>query len=441
MRIADLAEGQTLVCGFGREGRALERVVLAHCPGARVRVCCDQPPARPPERWPVETGGLAAISPRPDRVLRSPGFPVDHPVLEDWRRAGVEVRCISSLWFGERSDARVIAVTGSKGKSTTATLIAEGLRAAGRTVALGGNIGVPMLDLLEQRAEWFVVELSSYQLADLAGHVDLGVVTRLFPEHQDWHGDAERYYAAKERLFELAGSQPVLINAADALLMQRFGRHPNAVPVNGPDGLHAREDGVWEGERRRWPGDRIRLPGRHNLDNIVMALEAVIRTGADPSAALARMAGFSGLPHRLERIEGPARTVWFNDSISTTPHATLAALQSVPWPPVLICGGYERGADWNEVAALLRERPPAGLIALPDNGARIVAELSAAGAVPGQRVALAGELSEAVHKARDWVPPGGCVLFSPGAPSFPHFRDFEHRGECFRALVARLRAD
>ncbi|MDT8449818.1 MAG: UDP-N-acetylmuramoyl-L-alanine--D-glutamate ligase [Wenzhouxiangellaceae bacterium] len=445
MRLADLATGPTLVLGFGREARSLERVVLERVPGARVEVVCDKPPEIAPGHWPVHVSELSAFAANdaghPARVLRSPGVPVESPVLAAWRERGVPVTCISSLWFGERPDARVIAVTGSKGKSTTAALIAHLLRAAGFSVELAGNIGRPVLNLVDAKPDWFVLELSSYQLADLDGRADVGVITRLFPEHQDWHGGVDAYYAAKLRLVELLNERPLWTNAADRLLENTTSSLPGVRSANRAPGIHARDDGVFVGDRRLLARADSPLTGRHNLDNIALALAVVASLGADVDILVRALSDFAPLPHRIEPVAAADSRTWIDDSISTTPFSALAALESCRTPPVLIVGGLERGADWSEVAGYCRRRPLAGLVALPDNGPRIVSAILDAGGVAADRVAYAENMEAAVRAAANLCPPGGCVLLSPGAPSFPHFRDFEQRGEAFAEAVKVITAE
>jgi len=438
MRLTDLARGRTLVCGFGREGRALERAVLARSPDAAVEVWCDRDPDAAPRRWPLHVGVTPPADVEPDRVLRSPGVPVDQPALSGWRARGVPVTCISSLWFGERPDARVIAVTGSKGKSTTASLITHMLRHAGLRIELAGNIGVPMLEHLESRPDWFVVELSSYQLADLQGALDVGVITRLFPEHQDWHGGVQAYYDAKLRIIDLLGDGPLWINARDPVLMEHSARAARCRLGNRPEGLHARPDGLYDGERRLRPAASLPLIGEHNCANLALALALVESLRVERDKALASLDSFHPLPHRLQWLTGPDGSVWINDSISTTPYATLAALQASPVAPVLLAGGLERGGDWTNVIDHLRASGLAGLVALPDNGARIADEFEAAGTVDPSRIVRVQDLPAGIAAARRLCPPNGCVLLSPGAPSFPRFRDFEQRGEVFIDAVERL---
>ena len=442
MNFEALKTGRTLLLGFGREGRALERALAHRAPEARVEVLCDKTPDAPPRHWPLRIGTLDSIddSPglTPDRVLRSPGVPVDLPALIGWREAGIPVTCISSLWFGARPDARAIAVTGSKGKSTTAALIAHLLAAAGKSVALGGNIGVPMLDLLDERPDWFVIELSSYQLADLRGHATAAVITRLFPEHQDWHGGVANYYAAKLRVAELVDGGPLWINGADAVLADAVAGLSGVRPVNVDGTLRVADDGIRQRGRLLIAASDSPLVGRHNLDNLALAY-AVVDSVAGPLESVGEsLESFEPLPHRLERIPGPAETTWINDSIATTPYATLAALQASPPHPVLIVGGLERGADWQMVADFCRKNNLGGLVGLPDNGPAVCRRLASAGGIATGRVSVVGNMVEAVASAHRMSDPGGVVLLSPGAPSFPRFRDFEQRGEAFRNAVRAL---
>lgn len=438
MKLEDLSQGRTLVLGFGREGRALQRAVLARVPGARVDVLCDKAPDTAPDEWPLVIGAPRDVDFVPDRVLRSPGVPVNDPALLGWRNSGVEVTCISSLWFGERPEARVIAVTGSKGKSTTAALIAHMLAAEGNTAALGGNIGVPMLDLLETGCDWFVIELSSYQLADLQGHASIGVITRLFPEHQDWHGGAANYYSAKLRLVELLHGRALWINAGDPVLDQAVAGLPNVHRINVQGAIQVADDGIRSGGELLLPSAASPLPGRHNLDNIALAIAVVESAIGRRKAACASLSSFRALPHRLQPIAGPSASTWVNDSISTTPYATLAALQASSARPVLIVGGLERGADWSVVADYCRRHPLAGLVGLPDNGGEICRRLVAAGAVDPGCASEVADMQQAVAAAWQLSGTGGTVVLSPGAPSFPRFRDFEARGHAFTEAVRNL---
>jgi len=440
MRLAVLASGRTLLVGFGREGRSLERALSARHPAATVGVLCDSEPEPRPRHWRLYNDAGDAMAGGPDRVLRSPGVPLDHPVVTEAVKRGIPVACTSSVWFAERPDARVVGVTGSKGKSTTAALIAHLLEATGLRAELGGNIGRPMLDLLAADPDWFVVELSSYQLADLSGRVTVGAITRLFPEHQDWHGGVEPYYAAKLRLLDCLEGRPLWFNGADPVLAERLRGVVGARPVNVPEARYAADaDGIRRGGERVVQARGFPLPGRHNLDNAALALAVVESIGGRRAAASA-LASFRPLAHRLERLDAPGPIAWINDSISTPPYATLAALEACGPRPVLIVGGLERGTDWTGVAAWCRRHPLRALIALPDNGPAIADALVEQGAVTRDRVARVEDLDSAVAAAAARCPSAGTVLLSPGAPSFPRFRDFEERGRRFAEAVRRLAA-
>nr|WP_277347524.1 UDP-N-acetylmuramoyl-L-alanine--D-glutamate ligase [Wenzhouxiangella sp. XN79A] len=426
--------------GYGREGRATERVLAHRVPDARLQVFAESPPEVEPVA-PLTVGPLDVDPSRFDLVLRSPGVPPHHPGLAACREAGRPMTTSSSIWFAERSTdpgaPRVVGVTGSKGKSTTSALLAHLLEGNGRRVELAGNIGRPLIELLDVEADVFVLELSSYQLVDLHGHPDLGAVTRLFPEHADWHGGIEAYYADKLRLATLLEGRPLWFNAADPVLAGAVAGFANARPVNQAPGLHALDDGLYLDDQRRFGREEWALPGRHNLDNLVLAATVADALGIDRGDALATARDFRGLAHRLEALGSIDGVAWINDSISTSPHATRAALRADPRPAVLIAGGQARSADdgaWAGDLPKLR-----GLVGLPDTGPDLAGRLVALGCVERGDIRQVEGLDAAVRAAADLARPGDRVLLSPGAPSYHRFRDFEARGEAFRSAVEALR--
>jgi len=247
------------------------------------------------------------------------------------------------------------------------------------------------------------------------------------------------YYAAKLRVADLLDGGPLWINGADPVLAQAVADLPNVQKVNIEGTIRAADDGIRYQRRRLMAACNSPLLGRHNLDNLALALGLVDSIGGQLESARESLATFRPLPHRLEPVPGPDDRRWINDSIATTPYATLAALQSSPPHPVLIVGGLERGADWRMVAAFCRQNPLGGLVGLPDNGPAICRLVADAGGVEAGRVSVAGNMPEAVAAARELSEPGDLILLSPGAPSFPRFRDFEQRGNAFRDAVGDLR--
>lgn len=436
MRLDQFKGLRIAVLGYGREGGAAVTVLRAHGFAPVVWAESGNVPDGVPSRSGPFDAGLMDF----DVLVRSPGVPVLHPALQRFRASGRLIVNPTSIWLAERPDVRVVAVTGSKGKSTTTSLLAHALRGAGRRVALAGNIGVPALEHLETDAEIAVLELSSYQLADLEGRLDLGLMTRLFPEHGDWHGGVAHYVASKLRMSDLLGGKELLINACDPVLLEATENVPARVLVNRPP-LTCREGHtlVRDGERlmdsSQWP-----LQGQHNLDNAALVVEAALRLGVDVQTAVAALRSFQPLPHRLEVVARDGARQWINDSIATTPHATLAALQALQGSSVvLIAGGYIRPAEWSVVVRYCRTYPLAGLVLMPDSGQHIAEAFGGDGKASVGCICHVANMTEAVEVAANLAADQAHVLLSPGAASFPQYRDFEDRGEQFRRSVAAYR--
>lgn len=424
--------------GYGRDGRSTARALLTRHPAARITVLVEHGEAE--TDLPLVVGPFDARLQEFDVLVRSPGVPVNHPALVAAVEAGVAVVNPASIWLAERSgDLMVVGVTGSKGKSTTSSLLAHLLRGMGRDVLLAGNIGVPLLDHLDSAAEVAVVELSSYQLADLQGRLDLGVFTRLFPEHLDWHGGEASYVAAKLRIAELLAGRPLLVNARDERLVAATEAVSGRVLANRPPGVWRDGDRLMLDQSVFCREGFLPLIGRHNLDNAALALQAAILLGSPSSGLVDTLATFQSLPHRLEAVATIDGVRYINDSISTSPWATLAALDALRDLPVfLIAGGQPRPADWRPVLDWVAGHGLEGLLVIPDNGPSIADRFRES---VGRRVGTIESsegLESAVSRAASLAKDGAVVLLSPGAPSFTRFRDFEQRGEVFRASVRAL---
>ncbi|NBB92487.1 MAG: UDP-N-acetylmuramoyl-L-alanine--D-glutamate ligase [Gammaproteobacteria bacterium] len=424
--------------GYGRDGRSTARALLARDPAANLSVLVEDGEAE--TDLPLITGPFDRRLLEFEVLIRSPGVPVDHPALRAAQKAGVSVVNPASIWLAERGKGMtVVGVTGSKGKSTTASLLAHLLRSIGRDVLLGGNIGVPLLDHLDTSARIAVLELSSYQLSDLRGALDLGLFTRLFPEHLDWHGSEAAYVAAKLRLAELLDGRPLLVNARDDKLMAATEGVRGRVLANRAPGVWRDGDRLMLGRTVIAPAGSLPLIGRHNLDNAALALQAAILLGGEADELAESLASFRGLPHRLESVARRRGVRYINDSISTSPWATLAALDALkPARVVLIVGGQARPADWQPVLEWVESNGLAGLLTIPDNGPSIARRFRDSVAERVDSIEELDNLDQAVDRAASLAGPDSVVLLSPGAPSFKRFRDFEQRGERFRALVDSL---
>jgi UDP-N-acetylmuramoyl-L-alanine---L-glutamate ligase len=444
VRFSELEGAKVGVWGAGREIGSFAGQLARRLPAARILVAAfDSPPAEDvrgalnaPEARVLSGGEALDALAECDVVVRSPGVSTYRPELATLRAAGVPVTTATALWLAEHGGAGVIGVTGTKGKSTTAALACRLARAAGRTVALAGNIGAPALDLLDQEpAEVTVVELSSYQIADLEAGPEVALVTNLFREHTDWHGSEEAYRADKLRILGLPGVRVGVINAREQSLMDAAPAELELAPYGIPGGWDVSGGAITLKGEEMLAAAELPLPGEHNALNLCGALTALAALGIEPSPLAVALHGFSALPHRLETVGEREGMLWVSDSISTTPESTLAALASFPTREViLIGGGQDRGQDYSELARMLAAGETT-VIGLPSTGPRLIAAALAAG-VPSARAIEASDLAQAVELARGLARPGGVVLLSPAAPSYDNYRNFEERGERFRALVA-----
>ncbi|MBN9606481.1 MAG: UDP-N-acetylmuramoyl-L-alanine--D-glutamate ligase [Actinomycetales bacterium] len=446
---SDLAGRDVLIVGTGREGRALaERLAgegadVLRRP-ARVRAV-DEREGEATRDWRASWGERVPVLVAPgagelagaEIAVLSPGIPPHAPIRVLLRELGVAETTATALWLEEHAP-RTIGVTGSKGKSTTAALVHALAVAHGVDAALGGNIGVPLLSL--PAAELYVAELSSYQSSSVTRSPQVVVLTALFPEHLDWHGSERAYYAGKLNL-AAHGARHVVVNGDDPRLVAALAELQPELEVEP-----VTEGARWalaEHEGEPWiaragapfvPLAGMRLPGRHNARNAALALAALEAAGVEPDAETAAraLAAFRPLEHRLEAIDDPSGVTFVDDSLSTSPYAAVAALESLERSDVvLLLGGQDRGVDTAPLREHLAAHPIAALVGMPDSGGRLLADLAGTGI----RSELAEDLPDAVARARALVPPGGVVLLSPAAPSYGRYRDFADRAAAFRRAI------
>jgi UDP-N-acetylmuramoylalanine--D-glutamate ligase len=345
---------------------------------------------------------------------------------------GLQFTTATNLWFAENPDAKTICISGTMGKSTTAALTAHLLSSAGFKTCLAGNIGKPMLDCESTDTDWWVIELSSYQISDLEARPAIAVLLNLSDEHVDWHGGVEQYVDDKLKLVTLAGADRVVANYSDSLLAGKLTHLPGINWFNHVETWQPCEGGV-VGINQKYIAAPASLPGAHNMQNLAAALTVFDKLGIEIPRLEEALSSFTGLPHRLQLIGEKAGIRYINDSISTTPVSVSAALQTIGHEDVvLLLGGLDRGLDWSDFAAELVERVPYAMITLPDNGPGIFNCLNKADIQPAGGLHQSANLKDAVSLAQTLVPEKGCILLSPGAPSFPHFRDFEDRGNQFK---------
>ena len=434
------------VLGYRRSGRAAARLLREA--GAEVRVtdtaALDELGVGEGEipggdAW-IGTEDPAVLD-GVDLVVASPGVPPSNPILAKALDSGRPVRSELELgwWF---TDAPVVAVTGTNGKTTTTELLGAMGKAAGRETAVAGNVGTPLSSLAESRPELIVLEVSSFQLFLCEDfRPDVGAVLNLTSDHLDWHPDFEHYADAKANLFRRQRPEDVaVLNADDPEVMRRYSGVTSGVYTFSADSSSEPHAFFRDGRLTIRVGDELeplfplsewRLAGAHNRENLLAAALCGRLIGLAPEAVAEGARGFRGLPHRMELVAEVDGVRWINDSKSTNPGSLAKALDPES-STLLIAGGVTKGCDFRP----LREDVQKGarVVYLIGEGA---ADLLEAWRSTTSFV-LAEDLETAVELAREEASPGERVLFSPGCASFDQFDNYAHRGDRFRDLVHRL---
>jgi len=413
MHVAELRGRRIAIWGYAREGRAALRFLQERDSALNITVLDDGNVDDAPAPLISGREAIAEAIGGFDVVVKSPGISLYDPLVLRSKATGVQFTSLLNLWFADTRSCRTICVTGTKGKSTTTALIAHVLRGVGWRAMAAGNIGVPVTELPRDGLDVAVIEVSSYQAADFFGQCDIVVLTSLFQEHLDWHGSVMAY--RRDKLNLLLHARRVMINR-DALgavgEVLDLNRLPHTTFAVGP-ALHV---------NNRY------LSRPHNLANVAAALAVMQELGIDQFAALRAMEDFPPLPHRQQEIVEIKGVLYVDDSISTTPEATIAALEVYRDRPVtVIIGGHDRGIDYAPLIERLRAPPRPGLVLMDASGRRI-GELLGSGTP-------VDTMDDAVGEARRITPAGGVILLSPAAPSYGRYRSFIERGEDFARCV------
>jgi len=399
----------------------------------------------------VDEAAVGALLDGADLLVTSPSISPRFPTTDAWLRdalSAAEARGVPLVsevgLFLRLTRARVLGVTGTKGKTTTASLLAAILARADLKVALGGNIGTPLIEQTDTLGPdaWAVLELSELQLPTIDRGVDVALYTNITEDHLDRHGSVAAYRAVKALLAELTAPAGRIVLNADDPGCRELGERldPATLAWYGRSGAGGRplEAGIdgdgWirvAGERLL-PSDEVPLPGQHMLANVVGAALAARLAGAGGPAIAAAIRTFPGVPHRLETVGEHRGVRWVNDSQATVPAAAIAALQAFDAPIVLIAGGKDKGLDYERLADVAAGRARACVL-IGETADELERRL--AGRLPVRR---AGSMAEAVTLAASLAQPGDVALLAPAAASFDMFADYADRGDAFRAAVSHL---
>ncbi|HVJ08077.1 MAG TPA: UDP-N-acetylmuramoyl-L-alanine--D-glutamate ligase [Acidisarcina sp.] len=450
----ELKGKKVLVVGLGKSGLAAALFLRHH--GAQVTVSdmrsaealAKEIPALLEEGIAVEAGGHGLLTfRRQDMIVVSPGVPLNTPEVAQAKALGHPVLGeleLASLYL----KGKTLAITGSNGKTTTTTLCGEILKAAGLPVEVGGNIGVPVISLVEQsRADgWSVLEVSSFQLESTQEfHPEIAVILNITPDHLDRHGTFENYAMAKERIFLKQDAQDSLVlNADDPRTAQAASRAHSRIfwfsrrqPVEQgaylSDGKIFFQGGAGLQPEAILPLSEIHLKGAHNVENVLAAVCATRLAGASPEAIRLAVASFKAVEHRLEFVAKIDGVDYYNDSKATNVDATIKAIESFPGNIHLILGGKDKNSDYTLLHQLLRQRVKK---VYTIGAAAEKIETQIRGTVP---IVSAHTLKEALQSAGSQAVPGDVVLLAPACSSYDQFDNYEHRGQVFKDLVLERR--
>jgi len=443
----DVTAQHVVVAGGGRSGVAAADLLLSK--GARVTLSDLREPDGAADLRrrgaTVDVGPhRAALFAEADLVVLSPGVSPDQDAVAAARRAGVPVMGeveMASRWL----KGRVIAITGTKGKSTTTTLTARMLQEAGLDAPAGGNLGTALSTQVDrsQPATVHVVEVSSFQLETTdTFHPWIAVLLNLSPDHLDRHPTFEAYAAAKARVFaNQTADDWAVVNADDASSMAlaaggRARRFDFALDADVADGVTVHGSDIVRREGGQsapiLPLSSVRLPGRHLLGDVLAATAVGCVAGVPPAAMRRAVEGFAGLPHALERVAEIGGVTFINDSKATNIASARRALESFPGGVVAIMGGRYKGGAFGDLEDVVRAHAT-GIVAIGEAAPLIEDALGQV--VP---VVRARTMAEAVSTAFERAAPGGVVLLAPACSSFDMFTDYADRGEKFREAVGRL---
>ena len=444
---ASLRGKKLLVLGLGVSNRPLVRLLLEF--GCTV-IGCDRTPREKLDEEVLELeklgcklslgdtylDGLSA-----DIVFRTPGMHPHIPALEQLRSAGATVTSEMEIFF-RLCPCTLLAVTGSDGKTTTTTLISEMLKAAGKTVWLGGNIGTPLLPLCRQMKEtdYAVVELSSFQLMDMTHSPQIAVVTNLAPNHLDVHKDMDEYVDAKKNIFKFQGASDRLILNADNAITDAFTGNgiTKKFSRRGSADVCLRNGTIYRGETAVLDTADILLPGVHNIENYMAAIAAVEGLVSDEHIRYVAE-NFGGVEHRIELVRIKDGVRYYNDSIASSPSRTIAGLNSFKEKVLLIAGGYDKHIPYDVLGPYLCRSVKILFVNGATGGQIRAAAENCPDYKPGcPEIVECADFTDAVYKAAAAAKEGDVVLMSPASAAFDQFKNFMERGKYFKKLVKEL---
>jgi len=437
---------RSVIVGLGRTAVSAARHLAARGHRLVVTDSRSNPPGLAelrrlvPEAATALGGFDSAVLEGADQIVVSPGVSLAEPFLRKAAAQGLDLIGDIEL-FAREAGGRIVGITGTNGKSTVTTLVGEFAKAAGVETRVGGNLGEPALDLLEgPPAAIYVLELSSYQLETTYSlQLEAAAVLNVTPDHLDRYRDLAEYAAAKARIFERAATAIVNLDDEIVVRMPRPGQRRVGFSLSREDAeyrLLRKGSAEWlaEGSDPILPRAELRLPGRHNAANALAALAVGSVCGFPRETMAGVLRTFGGLPHRAERVRDRRGVAWIDDSKGTNVGATVAAIEGLDGPLVLIAGGEGKGQDFAPLGPACRGKVRHAILIGRD------ARMLATALAKSCPVSFADSMESAVAMADGLTHPGDTVLLSPACASFDMFRDYAARGDAFAAAARGLPA-
>ena len=433
MLIKDLKDKNIIIWGMGAEGQAVKAYLDAHHIGGEIFAYNDADG--------IEK--LRELAEKAEVIVRSPGVSIYKPEFLEMKQKGLKVTSSTNLFLAEMKTnhpkTKVIGVTGSKGKSTSVSMMFEMMKGLGLNVALGGNIGKPLIELIDGNYDYIIGEFSSYQASDLENSPDIVMFTNLYSIHTDWHGGHEGYCRDKVHLAQTA--KTAVINRDNPELMKYTSSLKNKVFYGGKDEFYAVDKELYYKGEPVCNIESLKISGNHNMTNLAGVMMVFACLGLDWRKALTYLPDFEPLPHRLQKVGYVGNVLFINDSISTAPEAAIGGMKSFDDTMAIISGGIENKQDYTEYAKFIQANPKVRVAAtLFQCGHQIAESLKKSVTRKDFVLIEAQSLQEAVSKSFEELQKvgGTLVLFSPTAPSFGYYKNFMERGEDFINCVKTL---
>lgn len=402
---------KTAILGFGREGKAVFKFLRKQEHGIKIAILDKK----------FDKGYLKNLK-QFNVVYRSPGVPYNFKEIQEAIKAGVRFSSATDLFF-KNAEGLIIGITGTKGKGTTSTLIYKILKAAGKDVYLAGNIGKPAINILPKlkKNSMTVLELSSFQLQNLKHSPHIAIVLDIFPDHMDAHKDFKEYFESKSSITRYQTKKDKVFYIAS----NKYARTIAVKSKGKKIAINVKTFKIFKPKN-------MKICGEHNFKNAAMAAVVTLYIGINKKKILKTIRNYRGLPHRLELIRTIKGIKIYNDSASTNPMTTVAAIKSFKENNVLIMGGKDKGLDYKPVTEALKNSFTKLVVLFGKNKKKI------ARAIKGNKIIFAKDLRAALKSALKNSRAGETVIFSPGAASFDMFVDYKDRGKKFNEIVKKL---